>query len=214
MTSDSRIVIVDVRSLMRLIALLFTATLFCSAAAAQTAKPSSPPSAPSSDADAKAAADRALPVSLGKIRDALERASAPGFLLKNVQDTPTFRVEIRERQKIEELLATLDLKGGPTPPGGVYGYEQQRVMFPAVDNPLAQPYAAFNQTELLIVGAESAVSSMLAKYVAKGFKEAYRTHQLQAARAEVERAIAEYCASKENGGAGIQICEPPATPSR
>jgi hypothetical protein len=25
----------------------------------------------------------------------------------------------------------------------------------------------------------------------------------------VERAIAEYCAGKENGGAGIQICDPP-----
>ena len=153
---------------MRLIALVFTATLVCSAAAAQPAKPSSPPSPASSDADAKAAADRDLPVSLGKIRDALERASAPGLLLKNVQDTPTFRIEIRERQKIEELLATLDFKSGPTPPGGVYAYEQQRVMFPAVDNPLAQPYAAFNQTELLIVGAQSAASSMLAKYVVEG----------------------------------------------
>ena len=133
---------------MRLIALLLTATLIGPAAAAQTAKPSSTPSAPSPDADAKAAADRDLPVSLGKIRDALERAAAPGFLLKNVQDAPTFRIEIRERQKIEELLGTLDFKAGPTPPGGVYAYEQQRVMFPAVDNPLAQPYAAFNQTEL------------------------------------------------------------------
>jgi hypothetical protein len=199
---------------MRLIALVFTAMLVCSAAAAQPAKPSSAPSPPSSDADAKAAADRDLPVSLGKIRDALERASAPGFLLKNVQDTPTFRIEIRERQKIEELLGTLDFKSGPTPPGGVYAYEQQRVMFPAVDNPLAQPYAAFSPTELLIVAAESAVSSPLAKYVAKGLKDAYRTHQLQAARAEVERAIAEYCAGKENGGAGLQICEPHPTSSR
>jgi hypothetical protein len=149
-------------------------------------------------------------VSLGKIRDALERASAPGFLLRNVQDTPVFRIEIRERQKIEELLGTLDFKAGPTPPGGVYAYEQQRVMFPAVDNPLAQPYAAFNQTELAIVAAQSAVSSMLAKYVVKGLKDAYRANQLQAARAEVDRAIAEYCAGKENGGAGIQLCEPPS----
>ena len=199
---------------MRLIALVFTATLFCSAAEAQTAKPSPPPPAPSSDADAKGSADRDLPVSLGKIRDALDRASAPGFLLKNVQDTPTFRIEIRERQKIEALLATLDFKSGPSPPGGVYAYEQQRVMFPAVDNPLAQPYAAFSPTELLIVGAQSAASSMLTRYVARGLKEAYRTHQLQTARDEVERTIAEYCAGKENGGAGIQICEPPATPSR
>ena len=199
---------------MRLIALLFTATLVCSAATAQTAKPSSPSATASSDADAKAAAERDLPVSLGKIRDALDRASAPGFLLKNVQDAPTFRIDIRERQKIEELLGTLDFKAGPTPPGGVYAYEQQRVMFPAVDNPLAQPYAAFNQTELLIVAAQSAVSSMAARYVAKGLKDAYRTHQLQAARADVERAIAEYCAGKENGGAGIQLCEPPASPAR
>ena len=196
-----------------MITLLLTAILVGPAAAAQTATSSSAPSPASSDADAKAAADRDFPVSLGKIRDALERASAaPGFLLKNVQDTPLFRIEIRERQKIEELLGTLDFKAGPTPPGGVYGYEQQRVMFPPVDNPLAQPYAAFSQTELAIVGAQSAVSSMVAKYVAKGLKDAYRAHQLQTARTEVDRAIAEYCAGKENGGAGIQLCEPPASP--
>ncbi len=64
------------------------------------------------------------------------------------------------------------------------------------------------------MAAQSAVSSMVAKYVAKGLKDAYRAHQLQAARAEVDRAIAEYCAGKENGGAGIQICEPPAAPAR
>ena len=200
---------------MRLIALLLTAMLIGADAAAQTAPSSPPPSSASSDADARAAAERDFPVSLGKIRDALERASAaPGFLLKNVQDTPLFRIEIRERQKIEELLGTLDFKAGPTPPGGVYAYEQQRVMFPPVDNPMAQPYAAFDQTQLAIVAAQSAVSSMVARYVAKGLKDAYRAHQLQAARADVDRAIAEYCAGKENGGAGIQICEPPTSPAR
>jgi len=197
-----------------MIALLLTAMLIGPAASAQTATSSPSPSPASSDVDAKTAADRDFPVSLGKIRDALERAAASGFLLKNVQDTPLFRIEIRERQKIEDLLATLDFKAGPTPPGGVYAYEQQRVMFPAVDNPLAQPYAAFSPMELLIVGAQSAATGMLAKYVAKGLKDAYRTHQLQAARADVERAIAEYCAGKENGGAGIQICDPPATSPR
>ncbi len=200
---------------MRLIALILAAMLIGPVAGAQTVPPPSSPSPASAAADAKAAEDRDFPVSLGKIRDALERASAaPGFLLKNVQDTPTFRIEIRERQKIEELLGTLDFKAGPTPPGGVYAYEQQRVMFPAVDNPMAQPYAAFNQTELAIVAAQSAVGSMLAKYVVKGLKDAYRANQLQAARAEVDRAIAEYCAGKENGGAGIQLCEPQASPAR
>jgi len=197
-----------------MIALLLTAMLIGPAASAQTATSSPSPSPASSDVDAKTAADRDFPVSLGKIRDALERAAASGFLLKNVQDTPLFRIEIRERQKIEELLGTLDFKAGPTPPGGVYAYEQQRVMFPAVDNPLAQPYAAFSQSELAMVAATSALSSTLAKYVAKGLKDAYRAHQLQTARTEVDRAIAEYCAGKENGGAGIQLCDPPASPAR
>jgi hypothetical protein len=196
---------------MRLIALLLTGWLLSPAALAQQVQPSSAAAGASSQPDATPATTPALPVSLDKIRDGLERTAAPGILLKNVEDNPTFRVEILERRKIEALLATLDFKSGPTPPGGVYGYEQQRVMFPAVDNPMAQPYAAFSQTELAIVSAESAINMMLAKYLAKGIRNAYRASQEQAARAEVERAIAEYCASKPNGGAGIQLCVPPTT---
>ncbi len=196
---------------MRLTALLLTALLLSPAAGAQQPQPSSAASSASSERDAKAPATPLLPVSLDKIRDGLERTSPPGILLKKVEDNPTFRVEIRERRKIEELLATLDFRSGPTPPGGVYAYEQQRVMFPAVDNPMAQPYAAFSQTELAIVSAESAVNMIVAKYLAKGIRNAYRAAQEQAARDEVERAIAEYCASKPSGGAGIQVCAPPAT---
>ena len=138
--------------------------------------------------------------------------ATPGFLLKRVEDTPTFRIEILERRKVEELLSTLDFRSGPKPPGGVYAYEQQRMLFPAVDNPLAQPYAAFSPGELAVVTVESAAANMIgAKYVAKALKHAFRSYQEEAARAEVERAIAEYCSSKPNGGAGIEMCAQPAT---
>jgi hypothetical protein len=137
--------------------------------------------------------------------------ATPGFLLKRVEDTPTFRIEILERRKVEELLSTLDFKSGPKPPGGVYAYEQQRMLFPAVDNPLAQPYAAFSPGELAVVTAESLAGNMGARYVAKALKNAFRSYQVEAARAEVEKAIAEYCSSKPNGGAGIEMCAQPAT---
>ena len=65
--------------------------------------------------------------------------------LRTIDERPTFRVQIQERQKLEELLATLNFKAGPVPAGGVYMAEQRRIMFPSVDNPLRQPYAAFNQ---------------------------------------------------------------------
>ena len=197
---------------MRLMALLLTATLAGRAVTAQQAGPS-PPAAPrSTEPDATPAASRDLPVSLDRIRDGLARIATPGLLVRDVHDTPTFRIEILERRKIEELLSTLDFKSGPRPPGGVYAYEQNRMLFPAVDNPLAQPYAAFNVGELAVLSAESVAENLIgAKYVAKALKNAFRSHQEEAARAEVERAIAEYCSSKPNGGAGIEMCAPPAT---
>jgi hypothetical protein len=197
---------------MRLMALLLVASLSGAAAMPQQGAGAPPAVPPSSEPDAKAATPRDLPVSLDKIRDGLDRPTMPGRLLKGVDNAPTFHIEILEQRKIEELLSTLDFKGGPKPPGGVYAYEQQRVMFPAVDNPMAQPYASFNPGELAVMAAESAaVNTLGAKYIAKALKNAFRSSQQQAARAEVERAIAEYCAAKPNGGAGIEMCAPPTT---
>jgi hypothetical protein len=197
---------------MRLMALLLTATLAGGAGTAQQATPSPPVAPRPTEPDTTPAATRDLPVSLVRIRDGLARMTTPGLLLRGVEDTPTFRVEILERRKIEELLSTLDFKSGPKPPGGVYAYEQQRMLFPSVDNPLVQPYAAFSPGELAVVTAESAAANLIgAKYVAKALKHAFRSYQEEAARAEVERAIAEYCSSKPNGGAGIEMCAQPTT---
>src|SRR5580704_7681507 len=173
---------------MRLMALLLTAALGGRAVTAQQAAPS-PPAVPApTQPDATPAATPDLPVSLARIRDRLARAATPGLLLRDVQDPPTFRLEILERRKIEELLSTLDFKSGPKPPGGVYAYEQQRMLFPSVDNPLVQPYAAFSPGELAVVTAESLAGNMGARYVAKALKSAFRSYQVEAARAEVEKA--------------------------
>ena len=77
------------QNLMRLIALLLTAMLIGPAAAAQTADTVLAAFAGVLGRGREGRRGSDFPVSLGKIRDALERASAaPGFLLKNVQDTP------------------------------------------------------------------------------------------------------------------------------
>jgi hypothetical protein len=180
---------------MRLIGLLFTATLIATPAAARQ-------DPASSSQDAKPAFD--LPVSLDKIKEGLERP--PALSLRTTDERPTFRVQILERQKIDELLATLNFKSGPTPAGGVYWNDVQRQMWPSVDNPLRQPYAAFNQGELLTILIENLVGKYLVGKAADAITAADRRHAEAAAREEVQQAIRDYCAAQPNGGAGIQIC--------
>jgi len=154
-----------------------------------------------------------LPVSIEKIKAALKQP-APTLSLRTVDERPTFRVQILERQKIEELLATLDFRTAPAPAGGLYGYEMQRQMFPAVDNPLRQPYAAFNQAELLTILVENLMGKYLGGKALSAVTKAEREHAQAAAREEVRRTVAEYCAAQPNGGAGIVICNTEASAPR
>jgi hypothetical protein len=145
-----------------------------------------------------------LPVSLDKIKEGLEQK--PALTFRTLDDRPTFRIEILERQKIEELLATLNFKTTRAPAGGLYWDEIQRQMFPAVDNPLRQPYAAFSQGELLTILIENLVGKYLAGKTANAITNAERAHAESAAREDVRQAVHDYCAAQPNGGAGIQIC--------
>jgi len=145
-----------------------------------------------------------LPVSLERIKGALEQT--PLLSLRTIDERPTFRVQIRERMKIEELLASLNFKSGPTPAGGVYMQEQQRVMFPSVDNPLVQPLAAFNQGELLTILVENLMGKYLAGRAMNTISKAERARAEAAAREEVHTAVEEYCNAQPNAGAGLAIC--------
>jgi hypothetical protein len=147
-------------------------------------------------------------VSVNRIRQALAQPAEPLKGLKGLDETPTFRVEIRERMKIDELLQSLNFKSGPPVPGGLYGYEQQRLLFPSVDNPLVQPYAAFSAGELMTILVENLVGRYLAGRAWQSITAAERARAEAAAKEEVSHAIAEYCAAQPNRGAGIQICAP------
>jgi hypothetical protein len=130
-----------------------------------------------------------LPVSIERIREAL---SSPGpFLLDALERQPNFRVEIEERRPtFAEIFGGADFKGGPPPPGGLYAYEQQRRMFPNSTPPLfsidAMP---------IISGLVNAIGDWR------------RERSAAAARAEVQRAMAEFCAAQPNGGSDVVGCD-------
>lgn len=145
-----------------------------------------------------------LPVSLDKIKEGLEQK--PTLSLRTLDERPTFRVQILERQKIDQLLATLNFKAGPTPAGGVYWSEMQRQMFPSVDNPLRQPYAAFGQGELLTILIENLVGKYLGGKALNAVSKAERTRAESQAKEDVRQAVQSYCAAQPNGGSGIEIC--------
>jgi hypothetical protein len=194
---------------MRLLAVLFTAILTASPAWAQQ-----PPASSVSTAteDSRTTRDPQetepkLPVSITKIREALE--TTPLLSLRTVDERPTFRIQIQERRRIEELLATLKFKPVPVPAGGINMAEQNRIMFPWVDNPLRQQFGAFSQSELLTILIENLVGHYLGGKAINAVSKAERTAAVSAAKDEVRAAVAQYCSSQPNNGAGIQICDTP-----
>ena len=149
-----------------------------------------------------------LPVSIDRIRKALEQKPLkPLFGLP--EETPTFRIEVQERNRLQELIATLDFRSGPVPAGGLYAAEMQRVMFPTSSKPLQQPLAAFSQPELLTVLIQTIAGTYLAGRAVDAITNADRAAAEAAAREELRRTISLYCAEQPNGGAGISICAKP-----
>ena len=191
-----------VQSTMRLLALIFTAALIAAPVEAQQ-----PSASTAQDESTRDQAAATLPVSLAKIREAL--STTPLLSLSTVDERPTFRIQIQERQKLEELLATLNFKAGPVPAGGVYMAEQNRIMFPWVDNPLRQQFGAFNQSELLTILIENLIGKHLGGKAMNAISKSERASAEAAARDEVRSAIAQYCGSRPGAGAGIQICDTP-----
>jgi hypothetical protein len=214
---------------MRLPALLLAVSLAGALpAAGQSAEPGRKAGAPSS-ADAPAAqapspeASAAtpppaqpsnLPVSLDRIREGLKQTPTPllrgldsAQLLRGFHQEAMFKVHIQERQKIEELLSTLDFKAGPTPAGGVYAHELQRIVRSPVDYPLAQPYAAFSTSELLTITIENLIFKYLGGRALNAVTAYERQRAEQAARDEVARAMADFCNAQPNRGSGLHGCQ-------
>jgi len=192
---------------MRLMALVFTAILTAAPARAQQAPASTVQDAETRDQDKEQDAKPQplnLPVSLDRIKEQLQQT--PALQIHTPDEQAMFRVQILERQKIEELLATLKFKKEYVPAGGIAMQEQQRVMFPPVDNPLVQPLAAFNQGELLTILIENLVGKYLGGKALHAVSSAERARAEAAAREEVRTAVEQYCNAQPNAGAGLALC--------
>ncbi|HWF86951.1 MAG TPA: hypothetical protein VG222_18975 [Vicinamibacterales bacterium] len=167
-----------------------------------------PPAEPSSEQPATSPAQDAgnLPVSLDKIKEALAQPS-PGPL--RGLDEAQFKTSVSEKQTIsvEDLIATMDFNGGPAVAGGVYAYEVNKQTFPAVDNPSRQPYGAFNQPELLTVVIENLAAKYLGGRALNAVSSFERVRAEQAARDDLQQAIADYWAARTSTWAA-QISTP------
>ena len=190
-----------------LLVYLLIGMLFTAPAALAQAPPSSQAAVPESSAADSPSAN--LPVSLDHIRTGLKR-QATDSLLKRVEIPPDFRIQILEQQRIDELLSKLDFKGlkAPAPAGGLYGYDQQQRLFNPVNNPLVQPYAAFSGGELITVAVENLMARYLGGKIVNGLSDFERARAEHAARQEVEKAIADYCAARPDRS-DLQLCNQP-----
>ena len=191
--------------------MLFVYLLIGILAAAPVATAQEPASSPAAAPESSTTdtTSSGLPVSLDNIRTGLKR-QATDSILKRVEIPPDFRIQILEQQRIDDMLSKLDFKGlkGPVPPGGLYGYDQQQRLFNPVNHPLSQPYAAFSGGELITVAVENLIARYLGSRLVQGVMDADHVRAERAARQEVEKAIADYCAARPDRS-DLQLCNTP-----
>ena len=148
-----------------------------------------------------------LPVSVERIRELLARAPAESVLL-GLDRQPDYKITVEERRFLKDILESLDVKTGPPPPGGLYGYEIQQQVWNTRNSPLVRPYAAFTSGELAQVTVTSILGSLVTRYLTHGVMNLSRTEAENLAREEVRRAIEEYCSARPDR-TFIEICTSP-----
>jgi len=175
---------------MTVVSVLLLTAMVAAAGPQEGQTPSAPPGAAdlpqhlSDSASTSAEPIAELPVSLDRIRRALSRP--PSIRLKG--DRVVFRVEvIGRRPTIEDILGPDYLKG-PVPASGGMTHQEFLNMVTPKD---VQGYAAFSNGEGLAVAATSiALQWTLLKAIDK-YKEAKQEKEREAARKEVQDALAE-----------------------
>ena len=123
-----------------------------------------------------------LPVSLDRIQRAL--AAPPPITLK--EQNPVFRLEVFGRKPtIEELLGE-KFWIGPTPYGGMTHQDFLNMVTPE----LARPYAGFTGGHLLAQAALTLAEQWALREAIKKYRSALTNRERDAARKEVEEALA------------------------
>lgn len=134
------------------------------------------------------------------------RLQVPAELqLRNIDAQPDFTVKIDEQRMIDQMLSQMDFKSGPAPAGGIYNWEQQRMLAKVTNNPLLQPFAAFSAGEFFTIAAENLARVYLGNKVKRSIANAREANAEADARREVEAEIAAYCADQANP-AVIELC--------
>lgn len=168
-------------------------------ALAMLAPPQAGPAPPAPAAvEARTAADDAADVEeLGVSLERIQRALAQKPTLKLKTDQPVFRVEVFGRKPtIEDILGPDYLKG-PTPAGPSMTHQEFLDMVTPKD---VRGYAAFSNREGMVVAATSlALQWALQKAVHK-FETARDERAREAARQEVQDALAELAKARKAAG--------------
>ena len=150
---------------------------------------------------------KAPAASLDRIRERLAEASP---VQESLGKQPTFRIQIEEqRRRFLELVHALEVEvtdKRPPPPGGVYGYEHQRIVSTVLDRDRMEPYAAFSGPEFLTLAIEGLVAKYLGGRALNAVTDLERARAEAAAREEATRAIRQYCDAQPGYGEGIRVC--------
>ncbi|OFW03417.1 MAG: hypothetical protein A3H96_20640 [Acidobacteria bacterium RIFCSPLOWO2_02_FULL_67_36] len=172
------------------ILLLIAAALLTGPPQQATSQPSMV-SNPDGSARTAAPADEDLPVSLDRIRRALARPPA-----LDLRGKPVFRVEVFGRKPTIEDILGPDFLKGPVPYGGMTHQEFLNMVTPKD----VQGYAAFTNKEGMTVAATSlALQWALQKAIHK-FEQARNEREKEAARKEVQDALADLAKARLKAG--------------
>jgi hypothetical protein len=151
----------------------------------EDAAASSAPSEPGVDADA-------LPVNLSRIRKALSRPPA----IRPETTRPVFRVQVFSRSPTIDDILGPDWRKGPTPLGAMSHQEFLNLVTPTD----VQGYAAFDNKQAVTVAATSFALQWAVSKAMKKLDEAMTERQKEAARKEVDEALAALRKARREAG--------------
>src|SRR5215208_4390097 len=134
----------------------------------------------------------ALPVNLSKIQKAVSRPAA----IKTDGTRPVFRVQVFSRNPTIDDILGPDWKKGPTPLGAMTHQEFLDLVTPKD----VQCYAAFDNRQALVVAATSFALKWAVQKALDKLDEARTERQKEAARKEVDEALAALRKARREAG--------------
>lgn len=160
--------------------------------------PAPPPAAPSPTTPAPdaAASTTDLPFSLDRIQRALSKP-AP---IRLKEQTPVFRLEVFGRKPTLEDILGEKFWIGPTPYGGMTHQEFLDMVTPQ----LARPYAGFTGGHLLAEVGLTLAEQWALKQALRKYRDAKEEREREAARREVEEALAALEKARRDAGLPVR----------